>query len=77
VTEDGACEQEINNEGTINFSLNATSPTEDCNVCKWHVTPVDGYNIDVTVDYLDLDEDAGDYLIISPGNSDYFIMTSQ
>jgi hypothetical protein len=70
VTEDEACEPGINTVGTINFSLTATSPTDVCNTStlKWHVTPVDGYNIDVTVHYLDLDEDAGDYLIISPGN---------
>jgi hypothetical protein len=67
VTEDEACEQDINVEGTVNFSLNAIPPAEGCNIFKWYVPPVNGYNVDVTINYLDLDEAAGDYLIISPG----------
>ena len=67
VTEDKACEQEITDEGTINFSLNNISSAEVCNILKWYVPPVSGYDMDVTINYLDLDEAAGDFLIISPG----------
>jgi hypothetical protein len=47
--------------------LNNISSAEVCNIFKWYVPPVSGYNMDVTINYLDLDEAAGDYLIISPG----------
>ncbi|XP_021914623.1 uncharacterized protein LOC110827337 isoform X2 [Zootermopsis nevadensis] len=43
-------------------------PDDECNIYKWHADVV-GYNMDVTVNYLDLDEVAGNYLIISPGPS--------
>ncbi|XP_023705196.1 uncharacterized protein LOC111863265 isoform X2 [Cryptotermes secundus] len=69
VTEDKACEQEITDEGTVNFSLNNISSAEVCNILKWYVPPVSGYDMDVTINYLDLDEAAGDFLIISPGPS--------
>lgn len=69
VTEDKACEQQIKDEGTVNFSFTNVTFTKVCNILKWYVPPVNGYNIDVTINYLDLDEAAGDYLIISPGPS--------
>ncbi|XP_033606879.1 uncharacterized protein LOC111863265 isoform X3 [Cryptotermes secundus] len=69
VTEDKACEQEITDEGTVNFSLNNISSAEVCNILKWYVPPVSGYDMDVTINYLDLDEAAGDFLIISPGET--------
>jgi hypothetical protein len=61
-----ACEQEITVNGTIDFSMDLIPPNNQCKIYKWYAN-VEGYNVDVTVNYLDLDEAAGDYLIISPG----------
>jgi hypothetical protein len=66
VTEDVACKQEVTVNGTIDFYIDLIPPNNTCMIYKWHVQ-VEGYNVDVTVNYLDLDEAAGDYLIISPG----------
>jgi hypothetical protein len=66
VTEDKACEREVIVNGTIDFHTDLIPPDDECKIYKWHTT-VEGYNVDVTVNYLDLDEVAGDYLIISPG----------
>lgn len=66
MTEDKACEQEVTVDGTIDFNMDLIPPDDECNIYKWHADVV-GYNMDVTVNYLDLDEVAGNYLIISPG----------
>jgi hypothetical protein len=54
------------NDGIIHFCFNVTSPTES-NITQWLVQLDSIDSIDVTINCLDLDEAAGDYLIISPG----------
>jgi hypothetical protein len=66
VNEDDACIQRVTADGTIEFGPDAGPPEENCSVFKWHVT-VDGYDVNVTINYLELNENAGNYLIISPG----------
>ena len=53
-------------DGNIEFGPDAGPLEENCSVFKWHVT-VDGYDVNVTINYLELNENAGNYLIISPG----------
>jgi hypothetical protein len=64
--EDEACNQTVTADGTIEFGPGFGPFEEDCRIYKWHV-PVDGYDLNVTINHLDLDETAGNYLIISPG----------
>jgi hypothetical protein len=65
VTEDEACEQ-VAADDIINFPMSVIPPGEECKTYKWHII-VEGYSVDVTINYLNLDEAAGDYLVISPG----------
>ncbi|PSN39347.1 hypothetical protein C0J52_25046 [Blattella germanica] len=59
-------EQDVTQEGLIEYKpYPANGP---CIYYTWKVS-VDGANVDITVENLDLDANSGDYLIISPGSS--------
>lgn len=68
MNEDEACEQNVTEDGIIEFGQD-TGPFEECQIYKWHVsiTENDGYDVKITISSLELNENAGNYLIISPG----------
>lgn len=63
-----ACEKKVPGDGTIKSPTYPVPVSSQCKIFKWHVK-VKGYNVNVTIDYLDLDAAAGDYLFISPGHT--------
>jgi hypothetical protein len=69
VNEDEACDQTVTEDGIIEFGQD-TGPFEKiCQIYKWHISinENDGYDVNVTISSLELNETAGNYLIISPG----------
>ena len=69
--EEEACPQNLTDDGIIEFGpdTNTGSCGEGNHIYKWQVN-VSGngsYDVHVTISSLHLDENAGNYLIISPG----------
>jgi len=73
VNEEDACNQTLKDDNIIEFSNETdTKICEDKQwIYKWHVSVNDSnvYDVNVTIISLNLDESAGNYLIISPGPS--------
>jgi hypothetical protein len=66
VNEAEACYHNETPDGTIEFGPGFEPSEEDCRIYTWYA-PVEGYDVNVTINYLDLNESAGNYIIISPG----------
>jgi hypothetical protein len=68
VNEEEACNQTLPEEGIIKFGTDTN--TESCGgrkqIYRWQAN-VSGNGVDVTISSLHLNENAGNYLIISPG----------
>lgn len=71
MNEEDACNQTLKDDNIIEFSNETdTKICEDKQwIYKWHVSVNDSnvYDVNVTIISLNLDESAGNYLIISPG----------
>jgi len=71
VIEEEACNQTLKDDGTIEFGENTDTGlcSDGSRVYKWHISvnDSDAYDVNVTISSLDLNENAGNYLIISPG----------
>lgn len=69
--EEEACNQTLKDDGTIEFGENTDTGlcSDGSRVYKWHISvnDSDAYDVNVTISSLDLNENAGNYLIISPG----------
>jgi len=69
VNEEEACNQNLTEDGIIEFSQD-TGPCENrTQIYRWHVSISDNgsYDVNVTISSLNLNESVGNYLIISPG----------
>jgi len=71
VNEEEACDQIPKDDGIIEFGpdTNTTLCGNESRIYKWHVSVSDngGYDVNFTISSLHLNENAGNYLIISPG----------
>jgi len=64
-----ACDQTPKDEGIIEFGEDTDTGLcpNGSRIYKWHVNVSDGYDVNVTISSLHLNENYGNYLIISPG----------
>jgi hypothetical protein len=69
VNEEEACFQTLTNDSIIEFGphTDTESCQNRCQIYKWPVNNNDTGGYDVNISSLHLNENAGNYLIISPG----------
>lgn len=69
MNEEEACNQTLTDDGIIEFSQDTGSCENRTQIYRWHVSVSDngGYDVNVTISSLHLNESDGNYLIISPG----------
>jgi hypothetical protein len=69
VNEEDACNQTLTDDGIIEFSQYTEPCGNRSQIYRWHINVSDngGYDVNVTISSLHLNESVGNYLIISPG----------
>lgn len=71
MNEEEACVQNQTDDGIIEFGPDTDTGTcvDESRIYKWQVNTSDngGHDVNVIICFLSLDENAGNYLIISPG----------